>query len=187
MKKYIRANRVSNRLYAWQDYLPADVYERLGDCCNRKADIPILVDARWKGMKDEGKDKEGFTKEDALVDILEWLDSNGQWRLSDVTVDEYEELKKDTVSSASEDDHQPDTEFSEEQKQYVYRCVAESPQMPDEDAGEEAWSEFWRDDKEYQIWCFADAVEDGIFYTDQEAEFNQLWDKAVTDMAMPYA
>ena len=45
-------------------------------------------------MKNKGKDKQGFTKEDALIQILEWLDVNGQWQLADITVDEYNELKR---------------------------------------------------------------------------------------------
>lgn len=69
------------------------VYNRLAGCCSRKEDLPILVGTRWSWLKMKGKDKEGFTKEDALVQILEWLDSNGQWQLADITTDEYEDLK----------------------------------------------------------------------------------------------
>ena len=45
-------------------------------------------------MQSKGKDKQGFTKEDALVNILEWLDSNNQWWLADLTIEEYDELKR---------------------------------------------------------------------------------------------
>lgn len=69
-----------------------DVYRRLCECHNIKEDIQHLVDVRWMWMKSKGKDKQGFTKEDALVDILEWLDCNGQYQLADLTFDEYEEL-----------------------------------------------------------------------------------------------
>ena len=41
-------------------------------------------------MQDAGKDKEGFTKEDALVAVLELLDSNGQD--IDLTTDEYNDF-----------------------------------------------------------------------------------------------
>ena len=73
----------------WVDYLRDDVRERLGGCCNTKKDLPHLVNTRWKYLQDKGKDKEGFTKEDALVQVLEWLDANGQWELGDLTRDEY--------------------------------------------------------------------------------------------------
>ena len=36
--------------------------------------------------------KKGFTKEDALIQVLEWLDANNQWQLTDLTREEYEEL-----------------------------------------------------------------------------------------------
>lgn len=74
------------------------------------------------------------------------------------------------------------------QKQYIYRCVSESPQVPDVDTdGEEAWSEYSRDASEYKTWCFVDAVDLGIFTENEESLFNELWDRAETDMAQPYA
>ena len=76
---------------------------------------------------------------------------------------------------------------TDEQKEYVYRCVAESPAPPDVDAPEEEWSVFWKDNKEYFDWAFVDAVEDGIFEEDEEDLFTRLWEKASTDMAAPYA
>ena len=74
-------------------------------------------------------------------------------------------------------------------KQYIYKCVAESPQIPDPDAGEEAWSAYTRDAKEYKDWCFVDGVEDGLFEdTDSDyAAFERMWEQAETDMAQPYA
>ena len=71
-----------------------DVYGRLCSCSNTKEDLPYLVNIRWMWMQNKGKDKDGFTKEDALVDILEWLDSNSQWQLADLTREEYDELKR---------------------------------------------------------------------------------------------
>ena len=81
----------------WTEYLKetrSDVYGRLCDCHNTKEDLPALVNSRWEWMKENGKDKEGFTKEDALVQVLEWLDSNNQWQLADLTREEYDELKQ---------------------------------------------------------------------------------------------
>lgn len=78
----------------WTDNLSNDVSNRLGNCKSIKEDLPVLVNAKWAWLKKQGKDKEGFTKEDALIQILELLDSNGQNVLTDLTVDEYDELKK---------------------------------------------------------------------------------------------
>lgn len=74
----------------WTNNLPGDVYERLCHCRSTKSDIKVLVDARWNFMKDQGKDKQGYTKEDAIVMVLELLDENGQ--VYDLTHDEYNEL-----------------------------------------------------------------------------------------------
>ena len=75
----------------WTDYLPSDVLHRLGECRNVKKDLPILVGARYRWMKTQDKYK-GFTREDALVYILELLDWNSQWELADLTVVEYNAL-----------------------------------------------------------------------------------------------
>ena len=61
----------------WTEYLQADVLGRLNACRTRKRDLENLVNAKWAAMVDAGKDKEGFTKEDALVFVLELLDCNG--------------------------------------------------------------------------------------------------------------
>lgn len=66
----------------WVDKLPEDVRNRLGNCCSRKSDIPILVNARWSTMVEAG-----FTKEDALIEVLDLLDCNGQF--FDLTKEEY--------------------------------------------------------------------------------------------------
>ena len=76
----------------WTEYLEAAVYIRLCECRNTKSDLPKLVNARWLFYKETGKAKQGFTKEDALVDILDILDSNCQY--TDLTEDEYNELCK---------------------------------------------------------------------------------------------
>lgn len=80
----------------WFEILPDDIYIRTCECRNLKIDVPILVNARWAWMK--GKIEEGiipnsFTKEDALIYIMELLDANSQWDLAELTVDEYESLR----------------------------------------------------------------------------------------------
>ena len=79
----------------WLDYLPADVRERLCNCITPRRDLPALVNAKWAWYKDKGKDKEGYTKEDALVDVLELLDCNGRDFGADMARDEYDALKAD--------------------------------------------------------------------------------------------
>ena len=76
----------------WTDKLSGEVYRRLCECRNTKADLPLLVNARWDYYKEIGKDKQGFKKEDALVFVLELLDANSQWMLADITRDEYNAL-----------------------------------------------------------------------------------------------
>lgn len=78
---------------SWTDYLPEDVYNRLAACSTRKSDIKTLVDAKWRRMKELGKDQQGFTREDALVSVLDLLDSNSC--NYELTVDEYDDLKRD--------------------------------------------------------------------------------------------
>lgn len=74
-----------------KDRLPSEVYERLCACRNVKSDIPIMVNVKWQIMKERGLDTKGYTKEDALVSILELLDANSQYY--DLTIDEYNEWK----------------------------------------------------------------------------------------------
>ena len=75
----------------WTDTLQESVYMRLCECRSRKSDIEMLVNAKWLYYKEIGKDKEGFTKEDALISILEHLDCNSQY--FDLTEEEYNDLK----------------------------------------------------------------------------------------------
>ena len=97
VKEYIGECKKSLK-ESWTEYLDSDVYQRLANCKSRKSDIEKLVDAKWAYMKKQGKDKENFTKEDALVSVLELLDSNGQF--IDLTKDEYDELKEGKKSLA---------------------------------------------------------------------------------------
>ena len=75
----------------WTDNLPEDVYNRLCNCCSRKSDLETLVNVKWAAMVEGGKKAQGFTKEDALVSILDLLDCNGQF--FDLTPAEYDALK----------------------------------------------------------------------------------------------
>jgi len=56
----------------------------------KKSDIQELVNAEWLLYKEIGKDKKGFTKEDALVSVLELLDYNNLY--IDLTEEEYDNL-----------------------------------------------------------------------------------------------
>lgn len=74
----------------WTDNLPNDVYDRLCHCRTIRSDLPALVNAKWLSFVENGKADQGFTKEDALVDILDLLDCNSQYL--DLTREEYESL-----------------------------------------------------------------------------------------------
>lgn len=77
----------------WTDKLPADVYGRLCNCRTSRHDVKTLVDVKWAAMVEAGKREQGFTKEDALVCILDLLDLNGQYL--DLTRGEYDALKSE--------------------------------------------------------------------------------------------
>lgn len=77
----------------WTEYLSEDVFIRLCDCRTIKEDLPKLVNAKWLAFKENGKAAQGWTKEDALVIILELLDCNSISWVWDLTKDEYNELK----------------------------------------------------------------------------------------------
>lgn len=74
----------------WTDNLSNDVYDRLCACRTIKADLPELVGAVWAGYQKDGKAARGFTKEDALVFVLELLDCNSCF--FDLTKEEYDDL-----------------------------------------------------------------------------------------------
>ena len=78
----------------WTYNLPEDVYKRLCECRNIKEDLPILVNARWCWIKQQDR-LIGFRKVDALVYVLDLLDSNCQFDLTNITRDEYNELKRE--------------------------------------------------------------------------------------------
>ncbi len=76
----------------WTDRLDTGVYERLCNCRSRKSDIEPLTNAKWAAMKEAGKDKQGFTKEDALISVLELLESNNT--PYDLSLDDYDALAR---------------------------------------------------------------------------------------------
>ena len=76
----------------WLKHLSSEVYDRLCSCRTIRADLQELVNAKWLAYKEAGKADQGFTKEDALVAVLELLDCNS--RYFDLTVDEYNDLCK---------------------------------------------------------------------------------------------
>lgn len=77
----------------WTDVLSGDVYSRLCNCTTTKSDITALVNARWLFYSECGKAEQGFTKEDALIFVLELLDCNSVD--IELTKDEYNELCKE--------------------------------------------------------------------------------------------
>ncbi len=80
---------------SWVKSLPDEVFQRLGNCQSRKSDIETLVNVKWSDMVKKGKKEQGFTKEDALISVLELLVCNDQY--FDLTEDECNELSQDIV------------------------------------------------------------------------------------------
>lgn len=74
----------------WTDNLAEDVSTRLANCRTRKEDLPALVNAKWLSYQESGKAEKGFTKEDALAEVLELLDCNSCF--FDLTKEEYHQL-----------------------------------------------------------------------------------------------
>ncbi len=74
----------------WTEYLKEDVYIRLCNCQTTKSDLEQLVNAKWLSYKENGKADKGFTKEDALIAVLELLDCN--FCCIDLSTNEYKSL-----------------------------------------------------------------------------------------------
>lgn len=70
----------------WTETLSEDVYQRFCSGQSTKNDIVPLTQARWNFIKENEK----FCKEDALVYVLELLESNSCD--FDLTVNEYNEV-----------------------------------------------------------------------------------------------
>lgn len=77
----------------WTKYLPYAVYVRLGECRTRKADLPILLEAKWQWAQDTDH-YGGYTKEDFLIEILDLLDCNGLDSVTELTQEEWNNLVK---------------------------------------------------------------------------------------------
>lgn len=82
-----------NNAVSWFDYLPYNVRLRLAQCQTTKADLPILLDAKWRWAQDTGH-YNGYTKDDILVDILDLLDCNGLGSVTELTMEEWRNLVK---------------------------------------------------------------------------------------------
>lgn len=78
---------------SWLDYLPHNAYMRLAQCQTTKADLPILLNAKWQWAQDTGH-YNGYTKEDILADILDLLDCNGLDSVTELTIEEWRNLTK---------------------------------------------------------------------------------------------
>lgn len=70
----------------WTDLLDFEAWERLANCRSQKKDILSLAQARWAFIKG----KKNYCKEDALVYVLELLESNNCDY--DLSTDEYKEI-----------------------------------------------------------------------------------------------
>lgn len=78
---------------SWLDYLPYDVRLRFAQCQTTKADLPILLNSRCRWVQDTGH-YNGHTKEDILADILDLLDCNGLYSVTELTMEEWKNLVK---------------------------------------------------------------------------------------------
>lgn len=86
------ANNTTSTI-SWIDYLPYNVRLRLAQCQTTKADLPILLDAKWQWTQDTGHYR-GHTKDNILVDILDLLDCNGLDSVTQLTMEEWSNLVK---------------------------------------------------------------------------------------------
>ena len=68
----------------WTDYLSEEVYIRLCGCRTIKADIPELVESKWKSIAYP------YTKEDALISIIDLVYMNDCF--IELTTEEWDEL-----------------------------------------------------------------------------------------------
>ena len=89
MKKYVKAETSDKK---WTDYLPSDVRQRLANCRSSRRDIEFLTQAKWNVLKTKGPE---YTPEDALVEVLDLLDANGQF--IDLTKAEYDGIIERTI------------------------------------------------------------------------------------------
>ena len=77
---------------SWAELPTYSVYNRLCNFLSHKADISILLDTRRQWIQDTGHDKQGYTKEDCLIYVLELLDGNGLEDITNLAPIEWENL-----------------------------------------------------------------------------------------------
>ena len=82
----VKLQKGKNMKRRWTDLLTEEIYNRLANCRSIKKDIIPLTQAKWNSIKENGR----FTKEDALIFVLELLDCNGCE--FDISTDEYNEI-----------------------------------------------------------------------------------------------
>ena len=83
----IVCNEIKKKKKKWTDYLSEEVYVRLCECRTIKADIPELVESKWKTMEYP------YTKEDALIWIIDLVYMNDCF--IELTTEEWDELIKE--------------------------------------------------------------------------------------------
>ena len=77
----------------WTKHLPYAVCVRFAECHTRKADLPILLEAKWQWAQNTGY-YSCYTKEDFLIEILDLLDCNGLDDVTELTQEEWNNLVK---------------------------------------------------------------------------------------------
>ena len=83
----------NTNVISWFDYLPYDVRLHFTQCRTTKADIPILLEAKWQWAKNS-KCYNSFTKEDILAGILRLLDRKNLASITKLTTEEWRNLTK---------------------------------------------------------------------------------------------
>ena len=68
-------------------------YLRLVECRTIKEDLSVLLHAKWQWAQDTGR-YTNYTKADFLDEILELLDCNGLYEITEMTLKEWRDLVK---------------------------------------------------------------------------------------------
>lgn len=82
MKRYVKASTWDD---SWRYKIPGEVLTRLGECRSTWEDAKIM----GKAMKEANPDRDA---EDCAVRIMDWLDSNNQFFLLDLTSEQHQEF-----------------------------------------------------------------------------------------------
>ena len=77
----------------WTYYLPYEVYLKLVECRTIKENLSVLLHAKWQWAQDTGH-YNGYTKTDFLDEILDLLDCNGLYEITEMTLKEWRDLVK---------------------------------------------------------------------------------------------